>query len=291
MLATLAKLMAGVVAAGGAGLAIAGENKRTELFFTASTAATPLVRLFDPETAHRIAVLSAAYRLTPRETRPDPPSLAVTLWGRRFPNPLGMAAGFDKDAEAMPGILGMGFGHVEIGSVTPRPQPGNPKPRVFRIVEKRAVINRYGFNSVGVDEVRNRLEAWHEAGREGGIVGVNIGKNKTSEDAARDFVEGAQKLAPFADYLVINVSSPNTPGLRALQTKKELEKLVTEVQAARKASPWKLGSSGQAPPLVVKVDPDLTDDQIKDIAEVALKTKVDGLVSGQGEWGRWRVHP
>jgi len=228
----------------------------------------------------------------PRETRPDPPSLTTTVWGRKFTNPIGMAAGFDKHAEVIEPLLGIGFGFVEIGSVTPLEQFGNPKPRCFRLEEHGAVINRYGFNSEGVDTVQGRLAAlrkkqYEEQQQEGvsrfpvGIVGVNLGKNKTSPDAAADYTTGVYKLGPYADYLVINISSPNTPGLRALQSRAELENLVKAVKAARDIQ-WNKNKNalngGTPPPLLIKIAPDLTEADKADIAAVVMKQGVDGLI-------------
>ncbi len=209
----------------------------------------------------------------------------MTLWGRRFPNPLGLAAGFDKDAEAVDGLLGLGFGFVEIGSVTPLPQPGNDKPRVFRLPEARAVINRYGFNSEGLEAAAARLLARRRAadvaaaGDAGaaprGLLGVNLGKNKTSPDAGADYAAGVTALARFADYLVVNVSSPNTPGLRALQGRKELDALLRSVLQARAALDW---GGRPPPPLLLKIAPDLTAADLADVAAVAVARGVDGII-------------
>jgi dihydroorotate dehydrogenase len=219
----------------------------------------------------------------------------VTLWGRRFPNPLGLAAGFDKDAEAVDSLLGLGFGFVEIGSVTPLPQPGNDKPRVFRLPEARAVINRYGFNSQGLDAAAQRLLERRKAldvaaagaapaaagGADAasaparGLLGVNLGKNKTSTDACADYAAGVAKLARFADYLVVNVSSPNTPGLRALQGRAELDALLRAVHKARAAIDW---GGVPPPPVVLKIAPDLTPADLADVAAVALARGLDGII-------------
>lgn len=270
--------VAGVAAVGAF---ISYSNDTTQLQFDAATSVGSLLALLDAEKAHRFGIWAAKSRLVPRDSRPDPPSLATTVWGRQFVNPLGIAAGFDKDAEGTEGLLGMGFGFVEIGSVTPLPQPGNPKPRCFRLPELGAVINRYGFNSRGVDYVADNLanfrkrEAADPLRSRGGLVGVNLGKNKTSEDPAGDYVIGVNKLGQYADYLVINVSSPNTPGLRALQGRKELDKLVKAVKVARDSMHW--GEHGP-PPLLVKVAPDLSPADRVDVATVALKRGLDGLV-------------
>jgi dihydroorotate dehydrogenase len=234
-----------------------------------------------------VGIWAAKAGLFPKETRPDPTSLTTTVWGREFSNPLGIAAGFDKNAEIIDQLLGLGFGFVEIGSVTPLPQPGNPKPRCFRLPEHKAVINRYGFNSDGIDVVKERIiqfrqrqETLQEKGQRIKILGINLGKNKLSQDAVADYRAGIQAFAPLADYLVINISSPNTPGLRALQSRSELETLVTAIKKARDELSWDkmVTVAGGPPPLLVKIAPDLTEDDKKDIAAVVLKLKVDGLI-------------
>lgn len=230
--------------------------------------AASILRLLDPERAHHVAVWSLARGLGPRKGDADDPALASELWGLQFPNPVGLAAGFDKDAAAYRGALRMGFGFVETGTVTPRPQPGNPKPRLFRLTEDQAVINRYGFNSAGIDISAERLK------RRGlGIVGANIGKNKESTDAEADYIAGAKALAPLSDYLVINVSSPNTPGLRALQDRSQLSSLITAVRHAATAA-----CGGESKPLLVKIAPDLTDEDKQDIAATVDETATDGLI-------------
>ncbi|HYC14002.1 MAG TPA: quinone-dependent dihydroorotate dehydrogenase [Stellaceae bacterium] len=230
----------------------------------------PIVRLLPPETAHRATISALTLRNTPGTPAPDPPSLRLRLWNRDFPNPIGLAAGFDKNAEVPDAMLRYGFGFVETGTVTPRPQPGNPKPRLFRLREDRALINRLGFNNEGLDAVRARLA--RRRGH-GGIVGANIGKNKESADAVADYVAGVETLAALADYLVVNVSSPNTPGLRDLQRKKTLLALIAALKSARaKAAPT------DPPPLLLKIAPDLAEDERAEIAEAALETGIDGLV-------------
>jgi dihydroorotate dehydrogenase len=227
----------------------------------------PFLRLIDPETAHRLAIRALRLGLVPRPHLPDDPILEQRLWGLHFSNPVGLAAGFDKHAEVPDALLDRGFGFVEIGGVTPLPQPGNPRPRLFRLMEDEAVINRMGFNSEGLEVVRGRLAA--RARR--GIVGVNLGKNKEQADAAADYVAGALAFAPLVDFLVINVSSPNTPGLRALQSRAALEDLVGRVRAA-------LAGLKSAPPLLLKVAPDLTEDDRREIAAVTLASGLDGLI-------------
>ncbi|XP_050219031.1 dihydroorotate dehydrogenase (quinone), mitochondrial isoform X2 [Mercurialis annua] len=264
--------------------------------FNATKLVNPFFALLDAEDAHKLAVSAAARGWVPREKRPDPSILELEVWGRKFSNPLGLAAGFDKNAEAVEGLLGMGFGFVEVGSVTPVPQEGNPKPRIFRLREQSAIINRCGFNSEGIVAVAKRLGTQHgkrklaetsststspsedikHGGKAGpGILGVNLGKNKTSEDAAADYVQGVHTLSQYADYLVINVSSPNTPGLRMLQGRKQLKDLVKKVQAARDEMQW--GEEGP-PPMLVKIAPDLSKEDLEDIAAVALALRLDGLI-------------
>jgi dihydroorotate dehydrogenase len=225
-----------------------------------------LLRAFSPETAHNITLSALAAGLAGQAAQTDPPILAQRLWGRDFPNPIGMAAGFDKEARVPDALLRLGFGFVEIGTVTPRPQPGNPKPRVFRLDEDRAAINRLGFNSGGVDGVIQRLSARPRRG----IVGVNIGKNRESTDPSADYVEGVRRAAPVADYLVVNVSSPNTPGLRNLQARSVLEALLQELVAAR-------AQTGIPVPLLLKIAPDLDAAERADIAAVALAVGIDGI--------------
>ena len=201
----------------------------------------------------------------------DPEMLRVTLWGRIFPNPVGLPAGFDKNAEVPDAVLGLGFGFTEVGSVTPEPQPGNAKPRLFRLLEDRAVVNRMGFNNDGLAAAAARLEARADRG---GIVGVNLGKNKESPSAVDDYVKGIEALGPMADYLVVNVSSPNTPGLRALQGKAPLRDLLQATRAAVANL-----ARRDKPPLLLKVAPDLTEEDKADIAEVALEVAIDGLIA------------
>ncbi|MEW5728086.1 MAG: quinone-dependent dihydroorotate dehydrogenase [Pseudomonadota bacterium] len=232
--------------------------------------AGPLIRLLDAETAHGLTIRALKLGLVPPQPRTESPSLEVALWGLRFPNPVGLAAGFDKNAEVPGAMLRQGFGFVEIGSVTPRPQPGNPKPRMFRLAEDRAVINRMGFNNQGLEAVARRMEARASIG----IVGANLGKNKDTEDAAADYEKGATRLAPLSDYLVINVSSPNTPGLRALQGRDQLESLVGRTRAALNGAV----AEGKRPPLLLKIAPDLNDEDLADIAAVALAGALDGLI-------------
>ena len=230
--------------------------------------AFPLLDRIDPERAHRLALAALKTGLVAGSRRPDPPSLAQTVFGLRFPSPIGLAAGFDKDGAVYRQTLALGFGFVELGSVTPKPQPGNPRPRLFRLTADRAVINRMGFNNRGIAAMAERLRDRNTAR---GIVGINLGKNKDQADAAADYAAGTTVMGPLADYLVINVSSPNTPGLRALQSRDALAALIAAVLAARAAL-------ARQPPLLLKIAPDLTDADRQDIAEVALASGLDGLI-------------
>ena len=228
-----------------------------------------------PETAHYAALYALENHLVSTRAAPDDPILRTTVWGIDFPNPIGLAAGFDKDARVPDAMLSLGFGFVEAGTVTPRPQPGNPKPRLFRLDADRAVINRLGFNSGGIDGFERRLTARRGKPEKHGIVGANVGKNRDTLDAGDDYAEGIERLAGIADYLVINISSPNTPGLRDLQQRAALDGLLRRAIAARNR-----GVAVRRPPLLAKVGPDLSPEQMVDIAEVALVTSIDGLIIG-----------
>lgn len=221
----------------------------------------------DAETAHNLAIRALKSGLTPRDREPDPPSLAVTVWGRTLPNPIGLAAGFDKNAEVPDAMLGMGFGLVEIGSVTPKPQEGNARPRLFRLGEDSGVINRMGFNGAGLNAALARLSARPRQG----FVGVNVGANKDSTNRKADYVTCAAALAPHADYLVCNVSSPNTPGLRNLQGRLQLADLLKQVQDAIAVKPV---------PLLVKIAPDATDADLDDVVAVCRDLRMDGIIVG-----------
>jgi dihydroorotate dehydrogenase len=233
---------------------------------------TVLTRI-DPERAHHLAFVVIQRlpflgigRAVRRLSRPDP-RLAVTALGLRFESPFGVAAGFDKDGKAIRGLGQLGFGHVEVGTITARPQPGNPRPRLFRLVPDRAVINRMGFNNHGAAAARPRL-AREAARRDRPVIGVNIGKSRVVDvdDAISDYRESAALLAPAADYLVVNVSSPNTPGLRGLQELERLAPLLTAVQQ----------SAGETP-VLVKIAPDLSDDEVRRITALALELGLDGI--------------
>ncbi|MBL8669413.1 MAG: quinone-dependent dihydroorotate dehydrogenase [Alphaproteobacteria bacterium] len=240
------------------------------------------LRLLPPEAAHRLSIAVLSRGLGGTAPVPDA-ILATRVLGIDFPSPIGMAAGYDKNAEAIDGLLGLGFGFVEIGTVTPRPQPGNPRPRIFRLAEDRAVINRLGFNGEGAAAAAARVVSWRTArGARPGVLGINIGKNKETEDAGADFALCAVRLAPLADYLVVNVSSPNTPGLRALQSKEQLRALVMRTRDACDRAfadgPRDAGTARRLPPLLVKVAPDLADADVADIAALASEGCMDGLI-------------
>jgi dihydroorotate dehydrogenase len=230
----------------------------------------PLLRWFDPEDAHRMAIQGLRL-LPPVRLRPDDPKLAVRAFGLNFPNPIGMAAGFDKSAEAPDALLRLGFGFVEVGSVTPRPQAGNPRPRLFRLERDEAVINRMGFNNDGADAVLRRLAA---RARLGGIVGVNIGANKDSADRVGDYVRLIETLAPVASYFTVNVSSPNTPGLRNLQQAAALDDLLARVIETRERVRRNAGET----PVLLKIAPDLSLAELDDVVHVARSRGVDGMI-------------
>lgn len=227
-----------------------------------------LLFTFDPETAHgmSIAALRCGLPVGARTVRDD--RLKVSLCGIAFPNPLGMAAGYDKNAEVPDALLGLGFGFAEVGTVTPLPQAGNPKPRIFRLTEDDAVINRLGFNNGGHEAAEMRLAA--RKGRVG-IVGVNIGANKDSADRIRDYELGVSRFAKYASYLTVNISSPNTPGLRTMQAREQLGELLSRVMAVRAAA------SAQ-PPLFLKIAPDLVEAELEDIAAEVSEKQIDGVI-------------
>ncbi len=231
------------------------------------------MRRLDPEMAHRFTVWALRRGLVRGRGQGDDPRLAQRLWGLDFANPIGLAAGFDKNAEVTGAMLGFGFGFVEAGSVTPRRQEGNARPRLFRLSQDRAVVNRMGFNSEGHDSVAARLSGFERGAA--GVLGINLGANRDSEDPAADYEVGVGRFALQADYLVVNVSSPNTPGLRDLQTRQRLENLLERVLAARATAC--AGQDGVTP-LLLKIAPDLAPEELADIAEVALAQAIDGLI-------------
>ncbi|HEX6141108.1 MAG TPA: quinone-dependent dihydroorotate dehydrogenase [Geminicoccaceae bacterium] len=225
------------------------------------------LRLLPPETAHALALRGLRARVLRLPPAPDP-RLAVDLFGRRLPHPIGLAAGFDKDAGAVAGLFGLGFAAVEVGTVTPRPQPGNPRPRLFRLEEDRALINRMGFNNRGHDAAARRLE---RLGARAGLLGVNLGINKGSADPAAEYVAGLRRFAGIADYLVINVSSPNTPGLRDLQATEALGGILGRIMTAR-------ADLDSGVPILLKIAPDLADADALAVADLSLEQGVAGLI-------------
>lgn len=230
--------------------------------------ARPLLHALDAERAHRLTIRAIA--AVPAAKRPQPrvAALAQTLFGLDFPNPLGLAPGFDKNADVPDQMLAQGFGFVEVGTVTPRPQDGNPRPRLFRLAEDEAVINRMGFNNEGAAAVARRLDARRARG---GLVGVNIGANKDSDDRMADYAEGVRWFGPRASYLTVNISSPNTPGLRGLQSRGELGRLLERVNEARFRLPRRL-------PVFLKIAPDLSAAELADIVACTGKGEVDAVI-------------
>ncbi len=227
---------------------------------------------FDPETAHGLSIKALKSGLFPPCRVPDDPRLAQTVAGIRFPNPIGLAAGYDKNAEVPDAILRLGFGFTEIGTVTPKPQAGNDKPRIFRLVEDRGVINRLGFNNEGHDAAYARLSRRQNAS---GILGVNIGANKDAVDRVADYVAGIRKFYSLATYFTVNISSPNTPGLRDLQARESLKTLLDAVLAARAEEAER---HGRSVPVFLKIAPDLTEEGLDDIAAEAASHPLDGLI-------------
>ena len=234
--------------------------------------ARPFIFSLDPEKAHGASVRALAAGLVPACPADTDPRLRVELFGLTFPNPVGLAAGYDKNGEVPDDVLRLGFGFTEVGTVTPRPQDGNPKPRMFRLVADQGVINRLGFNNAGHAALRERLVA--RRGRPG-IVGVNIGANKDSDDRIADYVAGIRAFADLAAYFTVNVSSPNTPGLRDLQARAALAELLGRVLAERDAI---AADGGRRVPVLLKIAPDIDDAGLDDIAAEALDRAVDGLI-------------
>ncbi len=226
----------------------------------------------DPETAHGMAIKALKSGLIKGTGRPANPSLQVKLWDLDFPNPIGMAAGFDKNAEVPDPLLELGFGATEVGTLTPLGQPGNPKPRMFRLVDDKGVINRLGFNNEGHAPARTRLAA--RKGK-GGIIGVNVGANKDSADRTEDYVKGIETFADLASYFTINISSPNTPGLRDLQARDALDDLLARVLSKRDAM---VDSVGRKVPVLLKIAPDVDEIGLDDICAVCIGRGVDGMI-------------
>ena len=234
--------------------------------------ARPVLHALDAETAHGLTIAALKAGLVPQVKVPRDTRLHVSCFGLDFPNPVGLAAGFDKNAEVPDAMLAQGFGFVEIGSVTPRSQAGNDRPRLFRLSEDNAVINRMGFNNDGHSRVFGRLMDRQERG---GILGVNLGANKDSQDRIADYALGAAAFNKLASYITVNVSSPNTPGLRGLQSRGELEHLISRVRDALDGA---AKADGRRAPLLLKIAPDLVEDELLDIAQVCLDLEVDGII-------------
>jgi dihydroorotate dehydrogenase len=225
----------------------------------------PFLFMLPPERAHRLALAALETVVMPKSPQPD--GLKMELWGLTFPNPIGIAAGFDKNAEAAAGLFSLGFGFVEVGTLTPSAQPGNPQPRLFRLTEDGALINRLGFNNSGHAAALARLITRPAPG----IIGINIGANKDSADRIADYVKGLEAFNGIASYIAVNISSPNTPGLRALQSQKELSLLLSRLTETRRTLP-------DPKPLLLKIAPDLSDQELADIAELSLANGIDGLI-------------
>jgi len=244
--------------------------------------ARPLLYALDPEQAHELTLKSLEAGIHPRPTMADDARLGAKVWDLDFPNPLGIAAGFDKDARVPGAVLAMGFGHAEIGTVTPRPQEGNPRPRVFRLIRDRALINRLGFNNSGHAAALARLER----ARPRGVLGINVGANKDAADRAADYVAGVRAFYDVASYFTVNISSPNTPGLRDLQAPAALDELVGRVLQARE----ELMAAGRPKrPVVVKLAPDIAEDDIAPIVGVLEARGVDGIAVSNSTLARERL--
>lgn len=235
--------------------------------------AKPILFKLDPETAHKLSIKAMKCRFSVGEAKHNDLRLTQNLWNVIFPNPIGMAAGFDKNAECVDALLGTGFGFVEVGTVTPRPQVGNPRPRIFRDEQSRSIINAMGFPNAGALSFEENIHKFKNRGKNSaGIVGINIGKNKDTEDAAQDYVTLIQRFAGIADYLTVNISSPNTPGLRDLQKSENLKPFLQELINARAQT------TAEEVPLLVKLAPDLNGEECRDIAQTLLECQVDGII-------------
>lgn len=242
--------------------------------------AQPLLLLLPPEQAHEATLISLEKGVYPRARGVDDPRLAVTAMGLGFPNPIGMAPGFDKEGRVPDALLDIGFGFAEVGTITPRPQPGNPPPRVFRLPRDRGVINRLGFNSGGHAPALARLEKR----RQRGIIGINVGANKDTADRTTDYEKGIEAFGHVASYFTANISSPNTPGLRDLQAPEVLDQLLARVMSARdKAAVM----HNRALPVLVKIAPDVAEEDLEPIVERMLAHRVDGIIIGNTTLSRY----
>ena len=235
-----------------------------------------LIRFFPPEVVHFLTINLLKLGITGFFIKPfqNDKILNQFIWNLEFNNPVGLAAGFDKNAEVIDPLLAMGFGFVEIGTVTPKPQYGNEKPRIFRLIKDKAIINHLGFNNQGIKKILNRLMHRYKSRLSTpGIVGANIGKNHFTKESSKDYIQCLELLGPYVDYIVINISSPNTPGLRDLQKRQYLENLIISIKDSKK-----LNSAISKKPLLIKISPDLDNEQKRDIALTSLAQGIDGIV-------------
>lgn len=255
----------------GLNTALRATAKQPRRPFDVANFGTALLRRIPPNWAHKTAIKALRYGLLPPQPRQDDPRLSIRLWGIEFANPVGMAAGFDKDGEATNGLLGLGFGFVEAGTVTPRPQPGNPRPNLFRLEEDSAVINRLGIPSPGIKVFADNLKRLRDSSA--GPVGANIGFNAGSDDPLQDVVTSVRLLSPLVDYLVLNVSCPNTPGMCDWQAPEKLEAFLTSAVAARDES------HDLRPPVLVKIAPDLEPSHLCALADIVRGAAIDGVIA------------
>ncbi len=233
-----------------------------------------LLRLLPPETAHQITIKLLKSKLSLNKIKNEEfPALKQTILGIDFQNPLGLAAGFDKNAEVIKSMLSYGFGFVEVGTITPKPQWGNQKPRIFRLLEDEAVINHLGFNNNGSEKILKNLQSFYDDNYPSGVIGINIGKNKSTQNDIDDYLYCIEKLGSYGDYITINISSPNTPGLRDLQLRGRIETLVKKIQTKQNEIKH-LNNK----PIFIKISPDLEDEQLRDIALMSLANNVNGLI-------------
>ncbi len=244
---------------------------------------TPLMRILPPETAHEVTLRTLEYGIYPKQSHEDDIRFNQNIFGYSFPNPIGIAAGFDKNGRVPHHLLNLGFGFVEVGTLTPKPQNGNPKPRLFRLYSDQAILNRMGFNNQGFSKFTQNYSTHHK----NGIVGINIGANKNSQNPNEDYVSGIQNLNQLADYFTINISSPNTPGLRDLQNPEKLNQLLSWLMATRGAlmsggHPWR--------PILVKLSPDIFDDELPQIIDCLLINAVDGIIISNTTTSRDGLH-
>ncbi|XP_034661629.1 dihydroorotate dehydrogenase (quinone), mitochondrial [Drosophila subobscura] len=276
----------GIVTAGASAvlMGITAYNNKDRFF---RTFVMPAVRLLPAEASHNLAVLACKYRVYPVSDYQDDINLNTQFFGRLLSNPIGIAAGFDKNADAIAGLKDLGFGFVEVGTVTPNAQEGNPKPRVFRLSEDKAIINRYGFNSDGHQAVLQRLTETRKQEDFNAVVGVNLGRNRDTMTPVSDYVQGVKVFGPVADYLVINVSSPNTKGLRDMQSKAKLAELLEQVNEARSGL-----EKNRSVPILLKLSPDLEVSDLNDIVAVIKrnKSRVDGLIVSNTTVTRDNLH-